>query len=53
LFIGDRFDADIAGAKNAKIKSVWKQRENRDNPENIKPDYSIVNLDQLKTIIFQ
>lgn len=51
IFIGDRFDADIIGAKNAGIISVWKYRENRENPENVRPDYSIVNLDELETIV--
>ena len=51
IFIGDRFDADIIGAKNAGIVSVWKYRENRENPDNIKPDYSIVNLEELETIV--
>jgi len=51
IFIGDRFDADIAGAQNAGIVSVWKNRENRENPENVNPDYSIVNLEELETIV--
>ncbi len=51
IFVGDRFDADIAGAKNAGIVSVWKHRAGRDNPDKIEPDYSIVNLKELETII--
>jgi len=51
IFIGDRFDADIIGAKNAGIISVWKYRENRDNPDNVKPDYSILNLEELEIIV--
>jgi HAD superfamily hydrolase (TIGR01509 family) len=53
IFVGDRFDADIIGAKNAGIVSVWKFRENRENPENVKPDYSIVNLEELETIVLE
>ena len=53
VFIGDRFDADIAGATNAGIVSVWKYREGRENPDGIKPDYSIVNLAELETIVLK
>ena len=52
IFIGDRFDSDIAGAKNAGIVAVWKYRQERENPDNVKPDYSIINLDELESIIF-
>ncbi|MCP4581462.1 MAG: HAD family hydrolase [candidate division Zixibacteria bacterium] len=51
IFIGDRFDADIVGAKNLGIISVWKHRENRENPDNVIPDYSIINLSELETIV--
>jgi FMN phosphatase YigB (HAD superfamily) len=53
IFIGDRFDADIAGAANAGIVSVWKYREARENPDGIEPDYSIVNLAELETIVLK
>jgi HAD superfamily hydrolase (TIGR01662 family) len=51
IFVGDRYDADIAGAKRAGMVTVWKHREQRENPDNIEPDYSIMNLDELGTII--
>ena len=51
VFVGDRFDADIAGAKNAGIAAIWKHREGRENPDNVEPDYSIINLDELESII--
>lgn len=53
IFIGDRFDADIGGAKNAGITTVWKNRRNRENPDNIEPDYKIINLDELETIVIK
>jgi len=53
IFIGDRFDADITGAKNAGIVSVWKYKEGRENPEGIEPDYSIVNLDEIESIVLK
>jgi len=52
IFIGDRFDADIGGAQNAGITAVLKYRQGRENPDNFKPDYEIINLGELKTIIF-
>jgi HAD superfamily hydrolase (TIGR01509 family) len=52
LFVGDRFDADIVGAKNAGLTAVWKFHEDRQNPDNVQPDFSINKLEELKTIIF-
>lgn len=53
VFVGDRFDVDISGAKNVGLVTVWKYREGRENPDDIIPDYSIVNLDELETIILR
>jgi putative hydrolase of the HAD superfamily len=52
IFIGDRYDVDIVGARNAGITSVLKYREGRENPEQIEPDFTILNLNELETIIF-
>jgi len=51
IFIGDRFDVDIAGAKNAGMASVWMYHENRDNPENVEPDFTINKLSELTEIV--
>ena len=53
VFIGDRFDADIAGAANAGIVSVWRYREGRENPDGIEPDHSIMNLNELEIIVLK
>lgn len=51
VFIGDRFDADIIGAKNSGMAAVWKYHDKRENPDNVIPDYSITELDELHEII--
>ncbi len=51
VFIGDRYDADIIGAKNAGMVTVWKYHDKRENPDNVKPDFSITDLDELHAII--
>lgn len=53
VFVGDRFDVDIYGAKNAGLVAVWKYREGRENPGDIKPDFSIINIGELETIILR
>lgn len=53
IFIGDRFDADVAGAAGSGIESVWKYRAGRENPDGIEPDYSIENLIELETIVLK
>lgn len=52
IFIGDRFDADIIGAKNAGMTAVWKYHDKRENPDNVIPDYTITELNELYAIIF-
>lgn len=52
LFVGDRYDADIIGAKNVGLTAIWKYHPDRENPDNIQPDYSINKLAELETIIF-
>ena len=51
IFIGDRFDADIAGAKNAGIAAVWIFHENRDNPDGVTPDFEVEKLSELTSIV--
>ncbi len=53
IFIGDRFDADVAGAANSGIESVWRYRAGRENPDGIEPDYSIEDLNELETIVLK
>ena len=53
IFVGDRFDADIAGAINAGIVSVWKYRAGRENPDGVEPDHSIIKLEELETIVLR
>jgi 2-haloacid dehalogenase len=53
IFIGDRFDADVAGANNAGIASVWRNRAGRENADDIEPDFSIENLTDLLTIVLR
>ena len=52
MFVGDRYDVDIAGAKNAGLASVLKYHSQRENPDNVAPDFSINNLEELGQIIF-
>jgi HAD superfamily hydrolase (TIGR01509 family) len=51
IFIGDRFDADIGGAAASGITSVWKRRADRENPDDIEPDFKITYLSELEAII--
>ena len=50
IIIGDRLDSDILGGINSNIKTIYVNRNNI-NDENIKPDYEINSLDNIKNIL--
>jgi len=52
LFVGDRPDIDIAGADAAGFATVWKYHPRREYKVEIKPDYCIVKLGEIETILF-
>ncbi len=51
ILIGDSLSADITGGVNYNIKTVWFNKNNESLPENIKPDYEIRNLYEIKSIL--
>ncbi len=52
LFVGDRPDVDIVGAAAAGFATVWKYHPRRNYNVDIKPDYCIVKLGEIETILF-
>lgn len=58
IMVGDTLPADVLGAQNSGIKSVWITRranrpENNDVLESIQPDYAIPDLTSLVSLINQ
>lgn len=58
IMVGDTLPADVLGAQNSGIKSVWITRranrpENNDMLESIQPDYTIPDLTSLISLIDQ
>ena len=51
LFIGDSLEADILGASHIGMMTCWYNPGHKKNRMNIKSDYTIDNLSQLKEII--
>lgn len=51
IMIGDSLKKDIQGAKNAKIKSIWYNPNNKENDTEIEPDFEINTLMDLKEIL--
>jgi putative hydrolase of the HAD superfamily len=49
--IGNSFDSDIAGAKNAGIYSVWVNRKGEEPGREIRPDAMVYNLAQLHELL--
>lgn len=53
-FIGDSFNNDILGAKQANLKAIWFNRREHNMPENvIKPDYCVTDEAELFEWIIQ
>lgn len=51
-FVGDSFDNDVIGAKNAGLKSIWINRRNKKIPNSlIRPDYIIEREDLLSKLV--
>ena len=52
VFVGNDYEADIKGAVNAGMKSVWLNRKNEKlNPETPNPHYTIKSLTELTDIL--
>lgn len=51
IMVGNSLERDVLGAKNAEIKNIWIKRE--DESKDIKPDYTITNLNNLPEILGQ
>lgn len=50
-FIGDTFEVDVIGAKNAGWRVIWYNHRNREMPEReIKPDIEIRSAEELKIV---
>ena len=51
LHVGDSLENDVAGARNAGAHSVWLNRESVPNDTEIRPDYEVVSLTEIPTIL--
>jgi len=51
IIIGDSLTSDMKGGKNANIKTVWYNPEGAENKSDIKPDFVIKSLWEIKNIL--
>ena len=51
VMIGDSLTADILGANNYGIKSIWYNHLGKENKTNIFPTYQVNNLNQIKNLL--
>lgn len=51
VMVGDSLSSDIAGGRNAGIKTVWLNRLGAENESEIKPDYEIGDISALPELI--
>ena len=51
IFVGDSFDNDVAGAKNAGWKAVWFNRRNRVSHGELTPDFEVRTEKELQEIL--
>ena len=51
LHVGDSLKNDVAGARNAGVRSVWLNREGVPNDTETRPDYEVTSLTEIPTIL--
>ncbi len=51
LFVGNSLEDDVAGAKAARVSSVWLNRNGARAPESLQPDFEIRSLRELASLI--
>lgn len=51
IMIGDSLTADIIGAKNYGIKSIWFNKDKKQNDLTIVPDFTVNKLEEIKNIL--
>ena len=51
LHVGDSLETDIAGARNAGVRSVWLNREGVSNDTDTQPDYEVASLTEIPAIL--
>ena len=51
LYVGDSHAMDIVGAKRAEMCSVWVNRENERNTQEIRPDAEITEITELRELL--
>ena len=50
LFVGDNFNADVVGAQGVGMPTAWMNREGKDLPSDVIPDYDIKSATELLTL---
>ncbi|MEE8206281.1 MAG: HAD family hydrolase [Nitrospinaceae bacterium] len=50
LFVGDNLNADVAGAQSVGMTTAWLNREGKDLPSDVIPDYEIKTATELLTL---
>lgn len=51
LHIGDSLTSDIRGAQNVGIKAIWINRKGKPMPDDISPDHTIANFEELEELL--
>jgi len=53
IAIGDSFERDVVGARNAGLRCIWLNRERRAVSGNVVPDHEIVSLRQIPSLVLR
>lgn len=51
IYFGDSYESDVIGAKKAGLKVIWLNEKRKEYNYKIKPDWEIVNLNSINTIL--
>ena len=51
LMVGNSVESDIVGAKKVGMRTVWLNRDKKENENSVKPDHEIITLNKLEAIL--
>lgn len=53
IAIGDSLERDVVGARNAGLRCIWLNREQRASPDTMVPEHEIVSLSEIPSLLFR
>ena len=53
IAIGDSLERDVVGARNAGLRCIWLNREQRALPSTVVPDHDVASLSEIPSLVLR